>query len=85
MCRTRTDPEEVAASMVGSIQSRHEAAFILHRVAEEGESGHFPVDVTCEELGRALRRTCSNSNEANPLAEIVRGYVDAEVEFWKRC
>lgn len=54
--------------------SRYEAAEILRKVADDGEHGLFPSDVTCEELGRALHRICINSPEEHPLEAILLGW-----------
>jgi hypothetical protein len=59
---------------VASIESRGAAAAMLREVADCGEFGGFPKSVTCEQLGWALERICLNSNEVDPLTEIVRGY-----------
>lgn len=50
---------------VEEFPSRYEAARILRKVADWGEHGLFPNDVTAEDLGLALRRLCANSPEAN--------------------
>lgn len=71
-------------AMQRSITSRHEAADILRKVAEYGESGNFPSDVTCEELGRALFRIMMNAPEEEPFPALVKGYHVAEAERYER-
>ncbi|MBI4262725.1 hypothetical protein HY624_04345 [Candidatus Uhrbacteria bacterium] len=62
------------------ISSRHEAADVLQRVAEKGQWGCWPDDVTCEQVGRALFRIAMNAHEENALAGILRGWVAAKRE-----
>lgn len=42
-----------------SIASRHQAADILRSVAEDGQFGYYPQDVSPEQLGQAdFKRRC---------------------------
>ncbi len=76
---------QALAGMRQSISSRHQAAEILHSVAESGSAGCFPSDVTCEELGRALFRIVMNAPDQDPLLSLLQGYRAAEHEFHKAC
>jgi len=76
---------QVIQGMCNVISSRHQAADILHRVAEEGSAGCFPSDVTSEELGRALFRIVMNAPDQDPLLALLKGYRAAEHEFLERC
>ena len=60
--------------------SRYWAAEVLRRVAQLGEVGHFPDDVTLEDLGRALHRICINAPEEDPLIALLRGWRIRERE-----
>lgn len=76
--------ERVVESMKRSIDSRHEAADVLRKVAELGQAGCFPSDVTSEELGQALFRIMMNAPEENPFVELVKGYHAAENRWHER-
>ncbi|OGH93214.1 MAG: hypothetical protein A2563_01245 [Candidatus Magasanikbacteria bacterium RIFOXYD1_FULL_40_23] len=55
--------------------SRGRAAEILGKVAEYGESGHWPNDISPYDIGRALGRLMPNNGAPNEynLAELIRG------------
>ena len=76
--------ETLVGRMARSIASRHEAADVLRKVAESGSAGHFPDDVTCEELGQALFRIMMNAPDDDPLTSILKGYRAAELERQER-
>lgn len=76
--------EMAVEGMKSTISSRHQAAEVLNRVAEDGQAGCFPLDVTCEQLGRALFRIAMNANEEDPLMGILSGWRAAEREFQRR-
>ncbi|MBI3573292.1 MAG: hypothetical protein HY092_03785 [Candidatus Kerfeldbacteria bacterium] len=77
--------ETVVGMMCNSISTRHQAADLLHQVAEVGSAGCFPSGVTCEQLGRALHRIAMNSPEGDPLLGIITGWRAAEQDFRRRC
>lgn len=76
--------EFVVRAMQGSVGSRHQAAEILRKVAEAGDYGDFPDDVTCEQLGQALERICLNSNEEDPMFRVFQAWRQAELERDRR-
>jgi hypothetical protein len=68
-------------ALANTIDSRHAAAEVLMRVAEEGSSGHYPSEVSGEMLGAALWRVVLNSHEADALGSILRGWFQAEANW----
>lgn len=52
---------------------RQAAAEILRRVADFGESGNLPKDISMYELGRAIGRIASNSREENGTKDLEAG------------
>ena len=70
--------ESILGAMGDSISTRHIAAKVIAKVAEAGSAGHFPEDVTCEQLGEALERIMVNAPGDDPLTDLIRGYRDAE-------
>ena len=61
-------------AITGSIVSRHDAADIFAKLAEDGRAGCFPSDISCFAIGLALERVCINSGVEDPLAWIIQGY-----------
>lgn len=57
------------------------AAEILRKVANSGECGMFPDDVTCEQLGRALLTIMVKAREGDALVALIKGYRSAEAEW----
>lgn len=70
-----------------SMDERKKAAEILQDLASRGSYGSFPPELSMQEVGWALARICGiNSNDANPLDELLKGwhaYMQKEVEPFK--
>lgn len=75
----------VLDGMRSSIGSRHQAADILRKVAEDGQFGCYPQDVSPEELGQALYRVFMNCNAENAVPRLVNALLLAEADFRRRC
>lgn len=65
---------EMARQMKQGFVSRGIASLVVARVAEFGESGRWPEDVTPETLGMALRRLMVNAPDEDAFASLERGY-----------
>lgn len=83
MAEDEIHPDPAVAQMQRIVGSRHVAADILSRVAEWGQAGSWPREVTCEEVGRALFRIAMNAPEKDPLFVILHGWRAAELEYRK--
>lgn len=58
------------------ISTSHEwASDILINVGNCLFPGGYPANISAFDLGRAVGRALTNSNEEYPLAELVRGYT----------
>ena len=75
----------VLESMGSSIGSRHQAADVLRKVAEDGQFGCYPQDVSPEELGQALWRIFMNCNAENAVPRLVNSLLMAQADFHRRC
>ncbi len=71
---------ELSVQFTETLDSRHEAARVLEKVADYGQSGNWPHEVTCEQVGRALFRIAINSPEEDPLLGWLNGWHLAERE-----
>lgn len=73
------------SAMKESITSRHHAADVLRKVAEDGQYGCYPEDVLPEELGQAIWRIFMNCNAENALPRLINSLLMAEADFRRRC
>ena len=79
MPRSRND---VIAEVFGRmIMSRHEAADTLRTVADEGQYGLFPHDVSCEAFARAVFRLVINAHEERPADAFIAAFLAVQREF----
>lgn len=69
--------DPIVEAISDSINSRHRAAEILGKVAEDGRCGCFPADVTCEQIGEALERILVNAPGDCPFDRVVSGWQKA--------
>lgn len=65
---------EMARQFEQGFVSRGIASLVVARVAEFGESGRWPEDVTPETLGMALRRLMVNASEEDAFIRLERGF-----------
>ena len=80
----QSEPENVVQGMQGGIIGRNHAAHILNKVAEAGDYGGFPEDVTCEQIGRALERIFVNCHEEDPMFRVFNAWRQAELQRDRR-
>jgi hypothetical protein len=76
--------KKILKLMEDSITTRNRAGEILHKLASHGSYGGFPKDVTMEEVGWAIARTCINSPEPSAFREFMRGVKRYRRETWKK-